>query len=78
MLKRSQSGIPYTAEELRALADRVEEITDSLNLPSALEDDDYRWGLTCSVFVDGYVEGLIAAHPDGYFGFFPESWSNDV
>lgn len=77
MLKRSQSGIPYTSEELRALADRVDEITNGLILQEILEEDDFRWGLTCSVYLDGYVVGMVASHPDGFFGFFPESWSKD-
>lgn len=66
--------IPYTSDDLRAIADRLGEITAAIGGEEILADDDWRWGLTVEVYdpeVPETVVGYVKPHPDGWLGFYP-------
>jgi len=65
-------AIPYTSDDLRAIADNIDEIVNDLGDLGDLGD--WRWGLTVEIYdpeVPESVVGHIKAHPDGWFGFYP-------
>jgi hypothetical protein len=68
---------PLTPDDLRAQADRVEEILSVVNTADGdLPENDWRWGLTVTVWnQDGDQEdvaGTIAPCGDGWLGFYPK------
>lgn len=64
-------GVPLSAEELRGIADHVEEILTALG-GEDLPDDDWRWGVSVEVRDEhGYVVGYIKPCNFGYLGFHP-------
>lgn len=74
MVKRSETQVPYTSSDLREIADRMDEIFEVLSVPEDLEDDSIYWGVSVEVLLDGITEGELKSHPDGWIGFYPESW----
>lgn len=66
---------PLTAEDIRHIADRVDEVLAVVGPDGELTDDDWRWGLTVTIWNQdgdqGDVAGVLAPHGDGYFGFYP-------
>ena len=68
---------PYTPEDLRSLADKVDEILAGLNPTGEdLTDGDWRWGVTVDVFDDGdSPAGQVRPYGDGWLGFYPREVS---
>lgn len=66
--------VPLTSDDLRHVADRVDEVLKVVGT-DILPDGDWRWGLTVTVWnLDGDDEdiaGVIAPHSDGWIGFYP-------
>ena len=63
---------PLTADDLRDLADELDEVTKSLS-DSLGGVDDWRWGVTVEIKDDsGHVLGQVRPHADGWFGFYPK------
>lgn len=63
---------PYTADDLRYIADKVEDITDAIG-GGDLTEGDWRWGLSVDVFDDGdEIAGQVRPHGDGWIGFYPK------
>lgn len=69
MNKRS---IPYTADDLRTIADKVDEIVAQIG-EGLLEEDDWRWGLIVDVVEpeSGEIVGQIRPWGDGWLAFYP-------
>lgn len=64
--------IPYTSDDLRYIAEQIENVTDDLP-KTDLEDGDWRWGLTVEIFDDGGdTVGQLRPHGDGWIGFYPK------
>lgn len=67
--------IPYTSDDLRAIADNVEAVVSALGPEDGfLEDGDWRWGVAVDIF-DPEGEGIVGqVKPvsDGWFGFYPK------
>lgn len=67
---------PLTSDDLRHLADKTDEIL-AVVAPEGgdLQDGDWRWGLSVTVWNldgdDGDVAGVVAPHGDGWIGFYP-------
>lgn len=67
----SDRKIPYTASDLREIADRIDEVTSHIG-ENDLADGDWRWGLAVSIFDDGDDRtGELRPHGDGWIGFYP-------
>ena len=69
---------PLTSDDLRYLADRTDEILAVVSpVDGELPDNDWRWGLSVTVWnQDGDesdVAGVIAPCGDGWIGFYPNS-----
>ncbi len=67
---------PLTSSDLRHIADKVDEVLAVVGPEGGgLPDGDWRWGLKVTIWnQDGGIEdvaGEIAAHGDGYLGFYP-------
>lgn len=62
---------PYMPEDLRALAERVDEILFTIAPDNDLPDGDWRWGVSVEVVLDDLVAGHVRPHGDGYLGFYP-------
>ena len=62
---------PYMPEDLKALAERVDEIISTIAPDNDLPDDDWRWGVSVEVILDDLVAGHVRPHGDGYLGFYP-------
>lgn len=65
--------IPYTSDDLRAIADKLDEIITAIGDRDILTDGDWRWGLSVEVFDADLAQtaGHIKPHPDGWLGFYP-------
>ena len=63
---------PYTAEDLRSIADRVDTVMTALDPQADLPDGDWRWGVTVDIFDDsGDLAGHVKPYGDGWLGFYP-------
>lgn len=76
MKLRKIEGLPLTPDDLRRLADLVEEIDNSL--PEGWDDDEtsWVWGLLVKVVdpdLGELFEGTIEVR-EGYIGFLPDGW----
>lgn len=75
MDSRKDLQVPFTGDELRTIADRIDEIINDLpDHTDSLPDDHWMWGLAVDVFTDGYKVGQVRPYPDGWIGFYPEGW----
>lgn len=64
-------GIPYTSDDLRLAADRVDEIIAAVG-DGDLEDGDWRWGVSVEVTDEnGWAIGHVRPFSDGWLGFYP-------
>lgn len=68
---------PMTPDDLRHVADRVDEILAVVNpVGGDIPDGDWRWGLSVTVWNlggdSGDIAGVVAPHGDGWIGFYPE------
>lgn len=63
---------PYTADDLRRIADQVEQITTAIGDPEGVGD--WRWGVTVDVFDEDGVTplGQMRIH-DEWLGFYPKA-----
>ncbi len=69
---------PLTSDELRHIADRIDEVLAVVAPESGdLLDGDWRWGLTVKIWNqdgdDDDIAGVIAPYGDGWFGFYPNA-----
>jgi hypothetical protein len=70
---------PLTADDLRHVADRVDEILKVVDPEgdSIIPDGDWRWGLAVTIWNQGGddhdVAGVVAPHGDGWLGFYPRA-----
>lgn len=65
---------PYTADDLRMIADRMDEIEKAIEGGfSAVEDGSWKWGLSVDVFIDTSeaLAGQLRTDGDGWIGFYP-------
>ncbi|HIF05970.1 MAG TPA: hypothetical protein EYQ64_03185 [Gemmatimonadetes bacterium] len=74
---------PLTSDDLRHLADRVEEVVSAVGgADGELEDGDWRWGLSVTIWnLDGDdtdVAGYVRPHGDGWLGFYPRSIKSQI
>lgn len=66
--------IPLISDELRTIADRIDEVMNVVG-GTDLPDDDWRWGLTVKIADEaGEVVGEIRPYGDGWLGFYPVSY----
>lgn len=67
--------IPYTSDDLRGIADKIDEIIKVLETDDAyLGPGDWRWGVTIEVEDPEWsgVVGEIRPHGDGWLAFYPK------
>jgi hypothetical protein len=63
---------PYTPDELRTLADKVEEVLNTLDPKGDIPDGDWRWGVTVDILDEhGDPAGTVKPYGDGWLGFYP-------
>ena len=75
MKSRKEVALPYTSADLRLIADRMDEVLNAISEPHAdMLEDDWRWGLQVEIFTEGFRDGHIRAHSNGWLGFYPEGW----
>lgn len=64
-------NIPYTASDLRFIADEIDKVEHAIG-GDELGDGDWRWGVSVSIHDDdGSVTGTLRPHGDGWLGFYP-------
>lgn len=68
---------PYTSDDIRAIADRLDEIIGGLGSPDLEEESDWLWGVTVEVWHEDQVVGHVKAHGDGWMGFYPLAVTGD-
>ena len=69
----SKRDIPYTSNDLRDIANRIDEIVGALG-GGDIDDGSWIWGLSVDVTDDdGYSVGLVRPHGDGWLGFYPNA-----
>lgn len=69
------NNIPFLPDDLRATADKVDEILSVLGTED-LPDDDWRWGVRVQVTINGWDVGYVAPYGDGWLGFYPKGLEN--
>lgn len=64
---------PWTSEDLRRVADKMDVITSEVGKDNEeWPSDDWRYGLSVEVLDDmDNVIGYVKAYPDGWLGFYP-------
>ena len=73
----AERDIPYTASDMREIADQVEKIEAAVmggldEFPG--KNGDWRWGMSVEIYDDmGYVAGVVKPQPDGWLGFYPKA-----
>lgn len=75
-------GYPLTVSDIRYIADRVEEVLGAIDVEGGvLPDDDWRWGISVTIWNEGGdmddIAGIVAPHGDGYLGFYPTAIKRD-
>lgn len=73
---------PYLPDDLRYIADRVEKVLGDVAPGGGdLEDGDWRWGLSVTIWnPDGDeddIAGTILPYGDGWLGFYPKAIDHD-
>lgn len=71
----SKRDFPLTSSDLRHIADRVDEIIAAVGDETDLPDNDWRWGLSVTVWNQegdrDDIAGVVAPYGDGWIGFYP-------
>lgn len=63
---------PYAAEDLRRIADQVDEVVSALDGIDLDGPQDWKWGLTVDILDVGDTRvGQIKPYGDGWLGFYP-------
>lgn len=70
----SNRTYPYSADELRGIADKIDEVISALG-GDELPAGDWRWGVTVDIYHEGGLVGRIKAHGDSWLGFYPQAVS---
>lgn len=68
----SNRNYPYSADELREIADHVDAIVEALG-GGDLPDGDWRWGVTVEVWHEDTLVGHVKPHGDAWLGFYPKA-----
>lgn len=64
---------PYTSDDLRYLAAKIDVVLEAVGTHDLETVDDWRWGLTVTIFDDGGIPvGEIRPYGDGWLGFYPK------
>ena len=75
---------PLTSDDLRHLADRVQDVVTAVGRPEDgdLKDGDWRWGLSVTIWNldgdDSDVAGYVRPHGDGWLGFYPNAVASEI
>ena len=67
-----QRTYPYTPDDLRRIADRIDEITTTIGAED-LTEGGWRWGLTVDIYDDeDNLVGQLRPAATGWLGFYPK------